>query len=574
MQTGNTIVKVNKLHLKHFNFTFFLWIICVGLLIYLIVSPIGYMIYESFTGVDGAFTLEHYYNSFSNPRIVEAVYNTLIVSAGVAILSIICGVPLAFGVSRTNMPGKNMVKIAVFISIITPSFLLSMAYIVLAGPNAGYANRLLRFLFNLSTDYGPLNIYTLLGLIVLSVPGGVSYVFLQASPAFENMDPSLEESARSSGASQWQMVKDITLPLAKPAILSGALLSFSITLAMYGIPHMLNMNYLTIAIRKALLLGLDFKTTSTLSVVVVFMSITALMLYRMTIRSVKVYQTVSGKGFRPRVIQLKKGRYVFLAVGIFYSVFAFLLPYSTLILVSLFKNVGEGLKWSNLTLRNYPYALSLPLARVGFANSTWLSTCSATIVVFISIVVGYIVIRSNIRGKGLLDYLSILPLGIAGTALAAGLILIYLGPLSFIPIYATLWILMVGYVTRFIPIGMRNIQTSLMQVSSELEEVARITGANWGQTVRDITIPIIKNGILCAWILVFVRTFSELSVSILLRNVGTDVVSTAILDMWDGSERMPTAMAFGVVLFLFVTIIILIAQKITGSSITERVGGI
>ena len=557
--------------LRKFDFTYLVWAICAGLLIYLVLSPIGYMVYESFTGDDGAFTLRNYYDSFSDPSIVEAIYNTLFVSAGVAVLSMLIGVPLAYGVSRTNMPGKTLVKMSIFISMITPSFLLSMAYIVLAGPNVGYANRFLRLLFNLSTNYGPVNVYSLLGLIVMSVPGGVAYVFLQTSPAFENMDPSLEESARTSGANQWRIFRDITLPLARPAILSGALLAFSITLAMYGIPHMLNMEYITISIRKALLLGLDFKTTATLSIAVVVISMVVLMLYRMTLKSIKSYQIVSGKGFRPRVLQLKRGRYVFLAGGIVYAVFAFLLPYATLVIVSLFKKVGDGLTWGNLTLTNYTHALSLPMPRIGFANSTWLAVWSSTIVVMLGIVVGYIIVRSKVRGKGILDYLSIMPLGIAGTALAAGLILIYLGPLWFLPVYGTMWILLIGYVTRFVPLGVRNIQTSLMQVSSELEEASRITGATWGQTIRRITIPLIKNGVLYAWVLVFVRAFSELSVSVLLRNVGTDVVATAILDMWDGSERMPVAMAFGVMLFLFVTIVILIAQKITGRSIMDKV---
>jgi len=554
---------------RNIDFTRVVWLVTCALLVYLVATPVVYMLYESLTTETGQFTLQNFVRTFQRPRTIEALINTVVVSVGVSILGALIAVPLAFGVSRTNMRGKTLVRSAVIVSIITPPFLISMSYIILAGPNIGYLNILLRTLFNLDTNYGPINIYTLLGLVVLAIPSSVAYVFLQTAPALENMDPSLEESARMAGATPMQVVLKVTLPLVKPAILSGMLLSFSAQVASYGVPHMLNINVLTIAIREALLMQLNFKAAAVLSILVISMSMVVLGIYRYIVRSGRMYQTVSARGFRPSVMELGKGRHAFTALGVVYSLFAFLLPYGTLIAVSFLKTVGHGFQLSNLTLRNYYTAFSLQLPRVAFFNSTWLALASATIVVFIAIVAGSIIVRTNLRGRAVLDYLSALPLGIAGTALAAGLIMMYLMPLSFLNIYGTLWILLIGYVTRFLPLGMRHCQSALLQVAPELEEASRVTGANWLTTMRRITVPLVKNGVLYAWILVFVQSFSELSVSVLLRNVGTDVMSTAILDMWDGSARMPVAMAMGSVVFLLVTSLVVLAQKITGRSLLE-----
>src|SRR5690606_39048234 len=192
--------------------------------------------------------LQNFVRTFQRPRTIEALINTVVVSVGVSILGALIAVTLACGVRRRNMCGKTRVRSAVIVSIITPPFLISMSYIILAGPNIGYLNILLRTLFNLDTNYGPINIYTLLGLVVLAIPSSVAYVFLQTAPALENMDPSLEESARMAGATPMQVVLKVTLPLVKPAILSGMLLSFIAQVASYGVPHMRHINVLTIAL--------------------------------------------------------------------------------------------------------------------------------------------------------------------------------------------------------------------------------------------------------------------------------------------------------------------------------------
>jgi iron(III) transport system permease protein len=552
------------------HLTTLVWVLAAALLIYLIVVPFGYMTYESFTDKEGQATLANIPKYFGMPFVVEATVNTFLLSGAVTLLSVLLGVPLAFGVSRTDMWGKGLVRSTVLVSIITPPFLRAVAYVILAGPNVGYLNQLLRFLLGLTAESGPLDIFSAWGFVVLSIPGGVAFVFLQTAAAFENMDPSLEEGARLAGATPRQVAFRITLPMAKHAVLSGALLAFSVSLAMYGIPHILNVNVLTIAIRKSLLMPLDFKAASTLSMIVLVASLITLFLYRLSVRAAKKFQTITGRGFRPSVMRLGRWRHGFTALGLFYGLFAFALPYGMLVLVSFMRRIGYGLEADNFTLRNYLYMWAEPLPRTAIINSFILATASSTVVVLLGIVIGYLIGRTQARGRAVLDYLSVLPLGIAGTALAAGLIIVYLNqPFSILGVYATLWILLIAYVTRFIPFGVRYCQTAFMQVSQDLEEAARLGGANWFQTVWHILLPLVKRGALYAWIVAFLSAFPEISASVLLRNIGTDVVATAILDMWDGTGGLPAASALSVLVFLVLTLLVLVAQRVTGRSMLE-----
>jgi iron(III) transport system permease protein len=547
------------------------WALSAALLVYLIVAPFGYMAYESLTDARGHATLTNIPKYFGMPFVLEATTNTFLLSGAVTLLSVLLGVPLAFGVSRTDMWGKGLVRSTVLISIITPPFLRAIAYVILAGPNVGYLNQLLRFLLGLTVETGPLDIFSAWGFVVLSIPSGVAFVFLQTASAFENMDPSLEEGARLAGATPRQVALRITLPMAKHAVLSGALLAFSVSLAMYGIPHILNVNVLTIAIRKSLLMPLDFKAASTLSMVVIAASLLTLWFYRLSVRAAKKFETITGRGFRPSVMRLGPWRHGFTLLGFLYGFFAFVLPYGMLVVVSFMRRIGYGLEPDNFTLWNYLYIWTEPLPRTAILNSFLLATTSATIVVLLGVVVGYLIARTRVRGRAVLDYLAVLPLGIAGTAFAAGLIIVYLNPpLSALGVYATLWILLIAYVTRFIPFGVRYCQTAFMQVAQELEEAARLGGANWFQTVWHILLPLIKRGALYAWIVVFLSAFPEISASILLRNIGTDVIATAILDMWDGTGGLPAASALSVLVFLVLTLLVLFAHRVTGRSMLER----
>jgi iron(III) transport system permease protein len=253
------------------------------------------------------------------------------------------------------------------------------------------------------------------------------------------------------------------------------------------------------------------------------------------------------------------------------ALFAFLLPYGTLITASFLKSVGQGLRRDNFTFGNYTSIFDSAETWVALKNSAYLAFCTASIVVLVGLVIAYVLVRSKARGRGALEYLCNLPMGVSGTALAMGLIFMYLTPpLSDLKLYGTLGIILIAYCTRQIPSGLRYSQSSLMQISVELEEASRMSGAGWIRTMVKITIPLIRTSLVYAWILSFINAFPELSTSVMLRNAGTSVVATAILELWDGAGGLPQAAAFGSVVFLVVAFLVMLAQKAVGRSMLDK----
>ena len=536
----------------------------------LVCIPIGYIAYESFTTEAGEFTLRNFLVYFSKSSILESLFNSIFVALGIGLFGSLLGVTLAFGVSRTNMHFKTLVKSTIIVAIMTPPFLLSLAYIILAGPNVGYANQALRWIFRLTTHYGPIDIYSVWSLIILGLPQGIATIFMMVFPALENMDPYLEEAGRISGASSRRTALQITIPLVKPAILSGLMLSFGQSLALYGVPRMLNINVLTTKIRESITV-MDFKMGAVLSSAVTVLSLLAVFVYRQMIKSNKKYSTISAKGFRPTVMKLGKSRYLFSSLGLVYALFGFVIPYIILLLASFMKTVGNGFAAKNITINNYVTLVRSDVAISAFKNSLFLGVMTASCVVFIGLVAAYIIVRSKIKGRGMLEYLSNMPSGISGTALAMGLIFMYLSyPLNNLMFYGTIILLLLAYVTRMLPSGTRYCQSSLIQINTELEEASRVSGASWSRTLTSVTIPLAKTGLIYAWILTFVMAFPELSSSIMLRNAGTDVVATAILDLWDGAGGLPQAAAFGTIVFMIITFLVVAAQKFSGQSMLDR----
>lgn len=553
-----------------FQPSYVLFLVVSAVILMLVLVPVGYMVFEALMTEKDGFTFTNFIKYFKQKSMQEALRNSLLVASGIGVFGGLIGVTLAFGVSRTNMRFKTLVKSTIIIAIMTPPFLLTMAYIILGGPNVGLINILIRKLFLFTGNYGPINIYSVWSLIILGLPQGIATIFMMVFPAMENMDPYLEEAARMSGADVKKASLDITIPLVRPALISGLILSFGQSLAMYGVPRMLNINVLTTKIRESITI-LDFEMGAVVSVTVTALSIVAVLLYRRAVRSTKKYSTISAKGFRPAVIKLGNSRHLFSLLGMVYALFGFLIPYSTLIMVSFMHSVGNGFVGWNWTLVNYKTLFTSAVALKAIKNSIFLGVMTASVAVFLGFIAGYILVRLKMKGRGVLEYICNLPSGISGTALALGLIFMYLSrPLNVLHIYGTIWILLVAYVTRMLPSGVRYSQSSLIQINTELEEASRISGGSRTYTIMHITLPLAKTGLTYAWLLIFVMAFPELSSSSMLRNARTEVVATAILNLWDGAGGLPQAAAFGTVVFLLVTLLVILAQKVSGISMLDR----
>lgn len=534
---------------------------------YFVVLPLVAIIIRSIWSADAGFTPGTFLELATEPRIIEAARNSLVVGVAAGLLSTLVATPLAFGVTRTNMPGKFVVNAAVLISFISPPFLISFAYILLAGPNAGLVNRLLRQLLNLEQTFGPLDIYSLWGFAFLALPLTTALAYLSIIPSIQNMDSSLEEASRVAGASAATTIWRITLPMMRAGILSGGLLGFSLALAMYGEPYILGINTLTISIRESLLVRLDFSRAAALATVITIMTMGALFLYRRSIRSTRRYETIGGRGFKAAPIELGKSKYLLSALGWVYAIFGAFLPYILLILISFSDNPFEPVSTGNLTLANYQSVLNTPGVRAGLRNSIVYATLSATVVAILGFGVAYLLTRRDSWFTASLDYAAMIPLGIAGTAFAVGIIIFNIDfPIGFLNIYGTALILLAAYVGRNVAFGVRTSHVSLLQVGSELYEASRVAGATEWTTIRRVALPLVRTGIVYAWILSFVRIFPELSASVMLRSPQTEVASTALLDLWQQSRALQRAAAMSMVMFVVIVALVGVAYLIGGRS--------
>jgi iron(III) transport system permease protein len=479
-------------------------------------------------------TLAHIANVFMQSRNITPVKNTLILALGTGIGSVVLGVPLAWSVARTDMPLGRFIHAMVALSFIAPPYLTTLAYIILLGPNAGHINRLLKWLFHL--QHGPINIFSMGGVIFVISLHVMAFPYLLTHSALQTLDAPLEESAQILGASRWTITRRVTLPLVAPAITGGALLAAVESLALFGPQAFLGSPAQLVFLPTRIygVLGSyppRFADASALSLLLVLLTVIGLTVQRRFLDR-RSFVTVSGRGVRTRRARLGRGRWALLAVCLFVVLFSALLPLAVLVAAAFSKSWTDPLTPGNFTLHNFYTALiGNQIARRGILNSFKLAIGAATITALLGLLIAYIDQRTTIRGRRVLDYLAILPLGLPGTVLAVGLLQAFIRPPF--RIYGTIWILLVAYMARFIPLAVRSASSALRQVDPSLEEAARITNASWVQTIRLILIPLVRPSLIVAWLLVFIPALGELSATILLYTSGTETISVAIFRLND-----------------------------------------
>jgi len=540
------------------------WVLVLAALslVLLIVVPLLSIFREAFTDEDGRLTLANFVSTFSDRQARQATLNTIVLSLAVAALSTLIAIPLAFGEARTAMPFKRTLNAVALVSIISPGFLVALAYALLLGPNMGLVNKALRALLSLEQSTGPFDIYGPWGFVFLTLPMGIGLCFLQITPALRSIDASVEEASRLAGAGPLQTARRVTLKLIRPAILSGFILTFTLTLAAYGTPQVLGVNVLAIAIRGALLVTYDLKQAAVLSVAATVIAVAAVFVYHQSMRAQSRYVTLGGRGARQGLVDCGRWRHALVALTALYALFGFVLPYGALVVASFLRAMSRGFSLDNLTGANYAVLLSDEVTRHAFLNSTILSLTSAVGVVLLGLVVGYLLERTRVRGRVILDYIAVLPLGLAGTAFGVAVLVTYLNPpFQFLGLPGTLAILWIAYVAHFVSFGVRGVQAGLVQIAPDLGEAARMAGARRWRVVKDIEAPLLGGTLVSIGLLVIVLCFPELSMSIMLRSVDTQVAATALLNRWDGEGGFPGAAAMAVVMFAVIGVLLAVAQS-------------
>jgi iron(III) transport system permease protein len=530
-------------------------------LVVLVVLPVGSLVLGSLKGESGP-SFENFREALSGRLYVQALWNSLKLGAWTGLFSIVIGVPLAWAVARTNVPGKPLIRATAMLAYLSPPFLTAIAFVNLFGPNAGLINKLLRDVLDL--PWLTFNIFTMGGLVVVTVLHTFPFVYLLAVSALQSVDASYEEAAQILGASKWRTAFSITAPLVAPAILSGTLIAFVNAIALFGSQAIIGLpgRIVTLPTRIYALFDYppEYGLASALSLVFVLITVIALFLQRSYLAR-RSFVTLAGKGSRPQLIDLGPARWLMLGFAALVFVVAILLPYGSLVAVSLSKSWGLGF-WQNLTLQHYRFILlEYDVTQRAIVNSLVLATLAATIAVALGAVIGWIDLRTRVPGRLLLDYAALIPLGLPGIVMAVALLQFWLKmPLA---LYGTLAILLLAYAGRYVPLGVRAANASLRQVDPSLEESARILGAGWGTTMWEVTLPLIRPGLFAGWLLVFVPAIQELSASILLFSSGSITLAVAVYNLYETGYTEPVA-ALAIINVVIIAGAIWIARKLGG----------
>jgi iron(III) transport system permease protein len=525
----------------------------------LVVLPLAFLLAGSFRGEEGL-SLEHFNEAVSGRLYVQALRNSLVLGAWTGLFSVAIGLPMAWAVSRTNVPAPALFRITATLSYLSPPFLTAIAYVNLFSPNAGLINVLLRDVAG--APWLTFNIFSMSGLVLVTVLHTFPFVFLLASSALQSVDASYEEAAQILGAGKLRTALFVTLPLIAPAVMAGTLLAFVNAIALFGSQAILGLPGRIVTLPTRIYALFDYPPqyglASALSLLFIVITVAALyMQHRFLAR--RSYITVGGKGARLTLIDLGPLRWLLFGFCVLVFVVAIVLPYGALIAVSLSKSWGLNF-WQGLTLANYRFVLfEYNVTQRAILNSLLLATVAATIAVLLGTVISWIDVRTRVPGRRLLDYAALVPLGLPGIVMAVALIQFWLTmPIA---LYGTLTILLLAYVGRYIPLGVRAANTSLRQIDPSLEESARVLGASWGRTLREITLPLMRPGLFAGWLLVFVPVIQELSASILLFSSSSITLAVAVYNLYETGYTEPVA-ALAMVNMAIISLALLVANRL------------
>jgi iron(III) transport system permease protein len=533
------------------------------------VLPLASLLLGSVKGADGL-GLGHFSEVLSGRLYVSALKNSLILGAWTGLFSLLIGLPLAWAVARTDVPFKSLFQVTATLSYLSPPFLTAIALTYLFSPNAGLSNVLMRDVLGL--PWLTFNVFSMSGLVLVTVMHTFPFVYLLASSALQSVDASYEEAAQILGASKWRTALAITAPLVAPAVLSGTLLAFVNAIALFGSQAIIGLPARIVTLPTRIYALFDYPPeyglASALSLIFIVITVAALWMQRAFLAR-RSYVTLAGKGSRPQMMRLGALRWVLFGAVVLVFFVSIVLPYGTLIAVSLSKNWGLEF-WKNLTLDNYKFILfEYNVTQRAIVNSLLLATVAATVAVLLGAVIGWIDLRTRIPGRKLLDYASLIPLGLPGIVMAVALIQFWLAmPIA---LYGTLMILLLAYVGRYIPLSVRAANASLRQVDASLEESAQILGAKWTTTMREITLPLIRPGLFAGWLLVFVPVIQELSASILLFSSSSITLAVAVYNLYETGYIEPVA-ALAMINMVIIGAAIFVANKLGGGRIASRSG--
>jgi iron(III) transport system permease protein len=535
---------------------------------FLALYPSFYLFYGSLTdsplGVTGRFTLRNYKDAFLDLEAYRLMLTSAIFGVGAATLSVVLALTLSWITIRTNAPLRKFFELTAIIPNILPPILTAISWVLLLNPTVGLVNATLKWLFGLET--GPFNIYSLPGLIFVEALSHTPLAFLIIAAAMKSMDPAMEESAKTLGSGELGVARRITFPLMRPAILAAWTLNFVRAIESFDTPAIVaipaRIEVFTTKIWREASAGFppNHNLAAAYGVGLLAVALVFVYLYRRFTSQVESFSTVTGKGFRPHQIDLGRWRYLASGVALVLLIMMVALPFLVLILTSIlpYYHVPTWESWSNVTLKHYQAILTNDRVYRAFANSLFLATVGATICIFLALFISYVTVRTKIAGRGLLEALVFIPWAFPGTALAIGLLWAYV---SFpIPIYATIWILLIAYITRFIPYGLRATTGTIIQIHKDLEEASAACGAGFFATFRRVLVPLMRPGLIAGWIILATIFIREFSTSIFLYSPASEPLGPLLYFLYLDAMHGPMA-ALGILISVVCVVLIAVAQR-------------
>jgi iron(III) transport system permease protein len=544
-------------------------IVIVG---FLTVCPVLMLLFGSFSsGLDafGTFTLEKYVKSYTDPAFAHILVNTAVFTLGSALVATFLALFLAYLNTRTNIPFKFMFRVISIIPMMIPHILFAVSWVLLLNPTNGLINLYLKQLFNIQ---GALfNIYTLPGMILVEGLLDLPIAYLIIAPAMAAFDVSLEESSKVCGASNLSTLRRVTLPILRPAILAAFTLVIIRSLASFAVPSVIGMPgriyVLATHIYRVVSTGFatDYGVAAAVGMSVLAASVTLIYIYRHLTSEGEKYVTISSRGYRPTVIDLKGARIpLFGIVGIL-SLILIVLPVIVLFYASLlpYSMVPSAKAFSLMSLKNWTAVIQDPISLLSLKNSLFLGVVGATLGVILSIFVSYVIVKVRTRAAGLLESLSFLSFSFPGIVIGVGFMWLFVRT----PLYATIWALLIGYIATYLPYGIRPLSSAFVQIHSHLEESSRVCGGGTLYTMRRIIVPLLIPGIVSGWILMATMFVRELSLSVVLSRPGTEVLAVQILRFAeDGLWGKLSALG---ILMIFFSTALVVAATLIGAKLSK-----
>jgi iron(III) transport system permease protein len=545
-------------------------IVIVGLLT---ISPVLMLLVGSFSegfGGFGNFTVDKYVEAYTDPELTAVLLNTLIFTLGSAAVATLLALFLSYMNTRTNIPFKFFFGIISIVPMMIPHILFAASWVLLLNPSNGILNRLMMDLFGLKTAL--FNIYSLPGMILVEGLLDLPIAYLIISPAMSSFDVSLEESSKVCGASPLRTLTRVTLPVLRPAILASVILVIVRCIASFAVPSVIGIPgriyVLATHIYRIISTGFaaDYGKAAAVGMSALAASILLIYLYRYLTSESGKYITISSRGFKPGLIDLKHFMYPLMGVVGLLSFVLIVLPVLVLFYTSMlpYVMVPTAKAFSQMSWKNWAEVLRDPISLLALRNSITLGLVGATLGVILSIFVSYVIVKVRTTASGILESLSFLSFSFPGIVIGVGFMWFFVRT----PLYATIWALLIGYIATYLPYGIRPLSSAFVQIHSHLEESSRVCGAGAFATLRRIVIPLLIPGILSGWILMATMFVRELTLSVVLSRPGSEVLAVQILRFAeDGLWGRLSALG---IIMIFVSSLLVTAASILGRKLTNR----